>query len=281
MVSKVLSIVIVSYNSLESLIPCIDSILQNPPKCTYEIITSDNNSNDGTLEVLQKNYGNKVILLENNENLGFGKANNKAFLISNGEIIAFLNSDTVVFENSLDKLVSFLMENNEIGAVGPKIINSDGSFQPQCKRGRVTLMSIWGYLLKLYKIFPKIRKFGEYLLTYKSEDEVSDVASVSGACLLVRRDVFEKARMFDERYFLHFEDLDLCYTIRNLGYRIVYYPYSKVMHIKGQSSSRKTKYYFLDSFEKFYLKYLIKSYPLFVSWIVLLAVRIYKKAIRL
>ncbi len=281
MANKILSIIIVSYNSLESIVPCIDSIFQNLPSCDYEIIIVDNNSKDGTLEVLQKRYGNKIILLRNDANLGFAKANNKAFLISKGKILAFLNSDTIIFENSLNELVNFIMGNSDVGVVGPKIINFDSSFQPQCRRGRVTLMSIWGYLFKLYKVFPKIRKFGEYLLTYKNENEISDVSSVSGACLLIKREIFERAGMFDEQYFLHFEDLDLCYTVQKLGYRIVYYPFSKVMHIKGRSSNYKTKYYFLDSFEKFYLKYLMKSYPSIINKLVLLIIKTYKKVIQL
>jgi GT2 family glycosyltransferase len=279
--NKILSIIIVNYNSLESIIPCIDSIFRNPPSCAYEIIIVDNNSKDNTLEVLEKSYGNRIILVRNDANLGFAKANNRAFLISKGKILAFLNSDTIIFENSLSELVNFLMGNSDVGIVGPKIINSDGSFQPQCKRGEVTLMSICGYLFKLYKVFPKVKGFGEYLLTYKNEKEISDISSVSGACLLVQRDIFERTGMFDERYFLHFEDLDLCYSVKKLGYRVVYYPFSKVMHVKGQSINYKTKYYFLDSFEKFYLKYLMKSYPSIINRLVLLIIKIYKEAIQL
>lgn len=273
-----LSIIIISFNTKEFTLQCIKSILLNPLSVNFEIVVVDNNSEDGTVYALEKEFRDIDLLriIKMPQNLGFSKANNIGVKFSKGNFLLFLNSDTLIVDNSIDKLLDFIKSDEKIGIVGPKLINPDGSFQPQSKRGIPTLSASFLYFLKLYKIFPKSKIFGEYLQTYKDENSISEVPCISGSCMLVKKSIFEKVSGFDERYFLHFEDIDLCLKFSKAGYKIYYYPHAKVIHFKGKSSVDSHKMvnkYFLESFEKFYIKNLKDNYPKFLN---LLFLKFYK-----
>ncbi len=269
--NKDLSIIIVSYNSRQCIVPCIDSIFQNLPSCDYEIIIVDNNSGDGTIEMVREIFP-EVHLIKNNYNAGFAKSNNQAINLAKGKYILLLNPDTIVLESSIDNMFSFMEKNNEVGIVGPMIINADGTFQPQCKRGFPTPSSVFSYFLGLHKIFPKNKTFGKYLLTYLDQNELNEIDSVSGACMFVRRQVFKEVGLLDEDYFMFGEDLDLCFRAKQEGWKVCYLPASKIVHFGGHggTSSRpfKTTYDFFKSAYIFYKKNLSHKYHFLFNFII-------------
>jgi len=269
--NRILSIIIVNYNSLEYLVHCIESIFQNPPNFDYEIIIVDNASTDDSIKKLKLDYSHLKVIL-NTENKGFAYANNQAINLAEGKYIMLLNPDTLVLESSIDNMFSFMEKNNEVGIVGPMIINADGTFQPQCKRGFPTPSSVLSYFLCLHKIFPKNKTFGKYLLTYLDQNELNEVDSVSGACMFVRRQVFKEVGLLDEDYFMFGEDIDLCFRAKQKGWKICYFPVSKIVHLGGHggtfSRPFKTTYNFFKSAHLYYKKNLSHKYNFLFNFII-------------
>ena len=275
MTSKELTIISVSYNAFEYTDKWIASILEHPTHCSFEIIIVDNGSSKETLDKIKKiiiSVGKKLDLklITCSTNLGFAKANNIAFSNSNGKFILFMNNDTLLAKDSIDKLLAILNLDKSIGIAGPKLLNQDLTFQPQCKRGIPTIWNSFCYILKLYILFPKSIIFGQYLQTYIDENEIADVPAISGACMMIRRDIFRLAGGFDERYFMYFEDIDLCMRVKEIGFRVVYYPKSEIIHYKSRSSSggAKSKKYFYDSMLNFYEKNLEFNYNKVINLLV-------------
>lgn len=212
-----LSIIIVSYNNLQLLENCLNSVYENIGNTiTYEIIVVDNNSQDGTLKMLQEKFpGVKVI--DNQENFGFAKANNQGMKIAKGRYFLLLNNDTFVFRDSLEKMISFLDQNKTAGAASPKLLNADGKTTQI--QGSSANKKIW------LKTTPQ------------------SVTFISGAAFMIRRLAYEKIGGLDEKFFFYNEDLDWCLRLRKAGWEIYYYPLSTVIHYGGKSSvliKRKT-----------------------------------------
>ena len=232
---KKLSIVIVSYNVKDYLMQCIRSIYRsNLDKNLYEIIVVDNDSHDGSIDFLESKF-NKILIHKNNSNLGFSKAVNIGLKLAQGEYICILNPDIIIEQNTFDTLLDFCEKENNVGAVGPKIINVDGTIQHSCKRSFPTPLNAIPRLLGLDRLFPKSKLFGQYNLTYVNTDKIQSVEVISGAFMLIRRDILEHIGGFDERFFMFGEDIDLCYRIKELGYNIYYNPNTEIIHYKGES----------------------------------------------
>ncbi|OGW15610.1 MAG: hypothetical protein A2035_02740 [Nitrospirae bacterium GWA2_42_11] len=243
---KYLSIVIVTFNAIKHINDCLESIYKTAPLPLIEIIVSDNNSTDGTVEFIKHKYP-AVKLVENRCNLGFGPANNRGANRSSGRYILFLNDDTIVCDNALAKMISFMDDNNNIGAMGPKLLNPDYSLQPSMSR----YPSIWRnivyallpktYLLNNEKVRNLLSKFSpqENLGRYGSHNKVCDTDFPKGACLLVRRSVIEQVGLFDENIFFFSEEAELCYRIKKAGWRVVFYPHAEIIHIGGSTSGRE------------------------------------------
>lgn len=243
---KDLSIVIVTTNAIKHIANCLDSISRTTPPPSVEIIVSDNNSTDGTVELI-KNKFTGVKLIENRRNLGFGPANNRGAEQSSGRYILFLNDDTIVLEGSLTKLIKFMDDNQDIGALGPKLLNPDYSLQPSMSR----YPSIWRDIV--YALFPKtyllnnekVRRFlgrfssGENLGRYGNHDKVCDTDFPKGACLLVRRSAIEQTGLFDENIFFFSEEAELCFRIKKKGWRVVFYPAAEIIHIGGSTTGKE------------------------------------------
>lgn len=267
-----LSIIIVNFNSKDYLEKCLKSIFYES-RCSlnFEVIVVDNASTDDSINMLRTDYPFVKVLL-NSENRGFAFANNQAINLSKGKFIMLLNPDTTVLENSIDNMFSFMEKNNEVGIVGPMIINADGTFQPQCKRGFPTPSSALSYFLGLHNIFPKSKIFGKYLLTYLDQSELNEVDSVSGACMFVRKQVFKEVGLLDQDYFMFGEDIDLCFRAKQKGWKVYYLPASKIVHCGGHggTASRpfKTTYYFFKSAYIFYKKNLSHEYHFLFNFII-------------
>ncbi|TAL69738.1 MAG: glycosyltransferase [Bacteroidetes bacterium] len=262
MPEKDISVIIVNYNVKEFLYQCLKSVenasvIAGKRGFSIEIIVVDNNSADGSIEYLTPLFP-KVNFIKLNENLGFGKANNIGFKESQGKYLLILNPDTVIEEDNLSRMIDYMKGNPEVGAAGCKVLNSDGSFQLACRRGLPTPWASFTKLFGLQKLFPKVKFFSQYNQTYRSIDETYYIDVLIGAYMFVKREAFEAVGGFDEQYFMYGEDVDLCYSIQRMGWKIAYYHETSIIHYKGEStrkSSIKELYHFYNAMEIFSKKY--------------------------
>ncbi|MGQ9819996.1 MAG: glycosyltransferase [Candidatus Kapaibacteriales bacterium] len=245
--SPILSIIIVNYNSLDYLIQSIASIYSSVVNFDYEIIVIDNNSNDGSLKFLKEHFRN-VILIQLNENLGFGRANNFAFTIAKGKYFLLLNPDTIVEEKTLQTIYDYMVLNPNVGICGCKILNPDGTLQLACRRGFPTPWVAFTKLFGLQSLFPKSQLFGKYNQTFRNPNESYFVDAISGSFMFVRKEVVEQINGFDEDFFMYGEDLDFCYRASLVGWKIAYLHTTSIIHYKGRSTKRSR----IDEVTKFY-----------------------------
>jgi len=234
------------------------------------VIVVDNGSQDGTIELLEDEFPT-VSIVQNEVNAGFTRPMNQALEISIGRYLLQLNPDTEVLLDALDKLAAFMDEHPEVGICGPKVLNRDLTLQKSCRRGESRPLAVLSHFLGLAKIFPEDKRFGEYHLTYKDEDEIHQVAGVAGSCMLIRRDVIDQIGFLDERFFAYQEDADLCFRAREAGWKIFYYPEAQVIHYGGQGGSRvhpyRSIYEWHRSYWLYYRKNLAKDYFFLFNWV--------------
>ncbi len=213
--NKQLSIIIVNFNSGSYAVDCIASIFRQE-NINFEIIVVDNASQDNSIELLRENFSDRIKLIESKENLGFGRANNLAASQACGEYLLLLNPDTVI-ENphALKMMLEQLRNNAEIGLLGPAIDEPRKNKQ----------------VLPRYS-YPSSRSLK---FTDKFKNLPGQIAWLLGACMLIRRSLFEKINGFDPDYFLYGEDADICLKVRVAGYSIAYYDDVEIMHVAGVS----------------------------------------------
>ena len=220
---------------------CLDSIGKASEGLTVETIVVDNNSADGSVDMVREKFPN-VVCIANDANIGFGKANNQGVRRGSGEFFLILNPDTILQEDSLRKLLEFGRAHPDAGAIGCKIINPDGSFAPESRRAFPTPRVAFYRIAGLSKIFPKSARFGRYNMTYLPEDEETEVDALSGSCMLVRSAAIDSldddGRLFDEDFFMYGEDLDACYRLQQKNWKIWYTPRTQIIHFKGESTKK-------------------------------------------
>jgi hypothetical protein len=250
-----ISVIIVNYNVKEFLHQCILTLKESLKNFESEIIVIDNNSVDGSCELIRRNFKD-IILIENKENRGFATACNQGLRLAKGDFLLLLNPDTMVQEDTISAMVDFFWKHPEVGAAGCKILNADGTLQLACRRSFPTPLVALPKMLGLNRLFPKSKFFGRYNLTYLNPDELTEVDAVSGSFLMFRRQVWEEVGGLDEIFFMYGEDLDYCYRIKKAGWKVYYVPYTKAIHYKGESA----KLAGIDSFIAFY-----KSMDVFVK----------------
>lgn len=234
---RALSIIIVNWNTREHLRACLRSIFDHPPNEPFEVWVVDNASSDGSTDMVRQEFP-QVRLIANEENLGYGRANNQALRWAEGEFALVLNSDIEVLPGALQALIDFMRTHPSAHAVGGQLILPSGQIQPSCSE-RLTLWAVFCEQMLLAKAFPRSRLFGGYNLTWWSYDSVREVEQVVGACLLLRRQPNGSFPLFDERYFMYAEDTELCHRIRKAGGRIYYVPEAKFKHHLGASSEQE------------------------------------------
>ena len=258
-----ISICMVSLNCRDVLIDCLDSLRKSDGKVTYEIIMVDNASTDDTLQVTRERYP-EVRIIENDANVGFTIATNQAIRAGSGKYILWLNTDTILEPDSLSKLVEFLEQNPQAGIVGPKVLNADLTFQPQCRRGIPTPVASLSYMLGIDRKLTR-KPFGEYLMRYLPIEETNQVAAVSGCCLLARREVWDRIGPLDEEVFGFGEDIDWCVRAKDAGFEVWYYPGSRIVHLKGKGGVHARPYHKVRGMHQcmwmFYRKHLSAKYP--------------------
>ena len=236
-----LSVIIVSYNSIELLENCLFSVQKAMQTIGGEIIIVDNNSNDGSKESLPSKFpGVKFIF--NNENLGFGKACNRGFKSSSGDHILFLNPDTVLPRTCLKDCISFLKTHEDAGAVGVRMMDDKGKFLKESKRGLPSPSASFYKLFGLTAVFPGSETIAKYYQGHLPENENNPVEVLSGAFMMIKRTVFEKVKGFDETFFMYGEDIDLSLRISQLGYKNYYLGKISITHLKGGSTTYNKKY---------------------------------------
>jgi len=222
-----LSICVLNWNTRELLRECLRAICEDPEAGQWEVLVVDNASTDGSPQMVERCFP-QVHLLVNRENLGFSRGNNLALERARGGYLLLLNSDTRVEPGALGRLVEFMEERQEAGAVGPMLLNADSSVQLSCG----TAPGLWAeflHKLLLHKLFPFF-KLGRW-----NHGSIRQVGWVSGACLLIRRQALEEVGPLDSSIYMCYEDLEWCLRLRRGGWQIFYYPFSRVVHLGGQS----------------------------------------------
>lgn len=237
-----LSVIIVNYNVAYFLEQCLNSCLKAADHARIEILVIDNNSVDGSEEMMREKFP-LIPYIMNKENLGFSKANNQGMRMSKGEYVLLLNPDTVVEELTFRKTIDFMNEHPEAGGLGVRMLDGRGKFLPESKRGLPTPSVAFYKIFGLSALFPKSKLFGKYHLGYLSEFETHEVEILSGAFMLMRKCVLDKIGLLDEAFFMYGEDIDLSYRIILEGYKNYYYPETRIIHYKGESTKKSSVNY--------------------------------------
>jgi N-acetylglucosaminyl-diphospho-decaprenol L-rhamnosyltransferase len=252
-----LSIIIVNWNSKEFLMNCLASVETQTSGVKYEIVVIDSGSFDGCEQMLKESYPH-VLYLQSDSNIGFAKANNVAFRASVGDHVLFLNPDTKLVGPAVSVMMQYLRELPEAGAVGCRLLNSDGSLQTTCVQAFPTIVGQFVNSHALRAIFPRWSIWGTEAL-YGASDRPTKVEAISGACIMLKRRVFEDVGLFSEEYFMYAEDIDLCYKVRQAGYASYYIPEATVLHFGGGSSDKAPSEFAVVMMRKSILQFLNKT----------------------
>ena len=221
-----LAIIIVSFNCREMLHACLEGIH------AWHVIVVDNASSDGTAEMVRAEFP-EVRLIENRQNLGFAAACNQGIAACDHPFVLLLNPDTLVTEGALRGLLDVMETQPNLGACGPRILNSDGTPQASVRRFP-TLRTLVYDELGLSSVFPKL--FKGYRLSSWPLETTREVDQLGGSCLMLRRAALDKIGVLDERFFMYFEEVDLCRRLWDAGWRVLYVYNITIIHAGGQSS---------------------------------------------
>lgn len=234
-----ISVIIVNYNVEFFLEQCLNSVKTALKKIDGEVFIVDNDSIDKSVEMVQEKFP-EFHLIQNKKNVGFSTANNQAIQIAQGEFILLLNPDTVIEEDTLIKTVNFMRSHEKAGGLGVRMVDGKGKFLPESKRGLPTPMVAFYKIFGLSKLFPKSKKFSQYHLGNLSEFEINEVDVLSGAYMLMRKKTLNEVGLLDEAFFMYGEDIDLSYRITKGGYINYYYPETRIIHYKGESTKKSS-----------------------------------------
>ena len=203
----------------------------------------DNNSTDGSKDFFSNRFP-QVKFIWKNTNDGFAKANNEAVKLASGEKVLFLNPDTILPEDCFEKCLQFYKQQNNIGALGIRMIDGSGNFLPESKRGFPSFFTSFCKMTGITALFPHSKIFARYYLGHLPEDKTNEVDVLSGAFMMVDKKVLDLIGSFDEDYFMYAEDIDLSYRIQKTGYKNYYFANSTIIHFKGESTQKETLQYF-------------------------------------
>ena len=239
-----LSIVIVNYNVEFFLEQCLYSVRRSLQGIDGEVFVVDNNSVDGSLKMLASKFP-EVKVIANKENVGFSRANNQAIRVSTGEYVLLLNPDTVVEDDTFAKCIAFMDSHPDAGGLGVKMVDGKGNFLPESKRGLPTPAAAFYKMFGIAKLFPHSKRFAHYYLGHLSNEETNEVEILAGAFMLMRRETLDKVGLLDETFFMYGEDIDLSYRITQGGYKNYYFPETRIIHYKGESTKKTSVNYVL------------------------------------
>lgn len=240
MVHKSLSIIIVSYNTKELTLEALASVFVSTQELKLDVIIVDNNSTDGSVAAIRKQFGKRVELIENTENVGFAKANNQGLAIAKGEYLLLLNSDVIVHAQALDHMVSALEKNHLFGVISCMLVNKDGTYQPQGGALPNLFNIAWWWLWPFPGTPPLIAAYQD---RREPKGEVLvERGWVGGTAMMMRREAYKRMGGLDEQIFMYAEDIDYCIRVHHDGYRIGILPTAFITHLGSASgSSQKAK----------------------------------------
>ena len=273
-----LSIIILNYNVKDLLLKCLESAFRNKSQ-NWQVIVVDNASEDGSVEAVKEKYkvaetsseilrfaqnDNVVELIENKENLGFSAGNNVGVKKAKAPVILFLNPDTVVVDDAIQKTYKYLMSNPDIGAITCRVELPDGRLDYSSHRGFPTPWNAFCYFSGLSKIFPHSPLFSGYTASCLDTTKIHEIDCLTGAFLMVRKIAGEQIDWWDTDYFWNGEDIEFCYSLKEKGWKIFFYPEVKIIHYKGSSSKQqksKAISHGVSAMRIFYMKHYYNKYP--------------------
>lgn len=292
-----IAVIIVNWKVRALLEKCLDSIIENTEGYQVNIYVVDNDSHDGTSEMIMMEY-QEVKMIALPRNIGFAAANNLALKQAKAKNYILLNPDTEIMPGFFSTIINYFNQHPQIGIVGPKILNSDGSLQLSVRRSpdllsqTLTLLKLQNilsseralekYVVKIFiPLFSRIRKFfvGNKILPYYLAKDFDynreqSVEQIMGAAMVIRPEVFDKIGYFDERFFIWFEEVDFCRRARQAGFTIQYLPTAKILHQGGASFSKRNAIRKQFIFNKSLLYYFLKHKPIWQGLIILLLIPI-------
>jgi len=221
---------------IQNLLLQLQYVYSNTRNIQFEVIVIDNASSDGSAEMVRAEFP-QVILMVNTKNIGFAPANNKGLLVARGRYALLLNSDTVVLGDAIEKAVCFADANVQAAVIGCRVLNPDMSLQPTC----FMYPSILNLLLSssyLYKLFPGSRFFGRERMSWWDRNDVREIEVATGCFMLVRREAINTVGLMDERFFMYAEETDWCYRFKRAGYKLMFTPDVKIIHLGAASSNQ-------------------------------------------
>jgi len=261
------SIILVNFNGEDVLVDCLGSLEKFVPNHNSEIIVVDNNSQDNSINIIESKFPD-VKLIKLPQNLGFGAGNNAGAREAKGNFLFLLNTDTIVTSNFLPHLLELMSSNSEVGVIGPKLVFPDGKFQISFS----PKISFVGEIKakKMHKISYKENKLN---LIEKNFQSIKVVDIVVGAAFFIRKDLFDLLGGFDERFFMYFEESDLCKRVRDKGYQVLYTPHISIIHVRGHSVKklsgkmsleyRRSQIYYYDKHCQLWEIFCLRTYLLF------------------
>lgn len=277
-----LGVIILNWNTRDLLCNCLGSIFASRGPLAFEVCVVDNASTDGSAEMVRADY-QQVRLLQSRENRGYAAGNNlglRAFGFGTGRsdsprYALLLNPDTVVPATGLGGLVAYMDAHANCGAAGPRLLLPSGELDLACRRSLAFDAFIYR-MLGLSRLFPRSRRFGQYNLTYLSPDVETEVGSVVGACMIVRREAIAQAGLLDEAFFMYGEDLDWASAIHQAGWEVRYNPGVTVVHVKRAASrqSHRAQIAFHEAMLYFYRKHYAAGTPALLGWLVVFAIQL-------
>jgi len=255
----ILSVILVNYNNGTAIASCLSTIFRylSPRSGEYEVLVVDNSSTDNSRQLLHEGFPG-LNLIENPKNVGFSRAVNQAFRRSRGKYILLLNPDMTVLPESVNKMTGFMDDHPQVGLLLPKLLNPDGTLQLSC-RTFYDFPILFFRKTPLGKMFPNHRVIRRHLMMDWNHEKAREVDWGLGACMLLRRAAISGNDLLDERFFLYFEDVDLCFRLKKEGWKVIYYPEAVMVHAHMRHSSRgwisRAKWEHLKSLIKFFGKH--------------------------
>ncbi|MCP4970808.1 MAG: glycosyltransferase family 2 protein [Arcobacter sp.] len=233
------SIIIVNFGNIDFVQNCLDSLITNTKKVSYEIICVNNLVKESDTNILREEYNAKcnIQFINNETNLGFAAANNQALKIANGKYLLLLNNDTIFIENSIKKIFDYVETQNQKLIVGCKLLNEDKSHQISIGKFD-SLTYLFSTNFFLYKLFPHSKRLNKYYLNYLKFSEPTIVDFVKGAFLFISKDNMEKLKGFDESFYFYGEETDLCFRFAKIGGEVVYFPNTSIIHLGGATTDK-------------------------------------------
>lgn len=284
------SFIIVNYNTKDLLRDCVNNLLWLAIKnYEKEIIVVDNGSKDGSADMVDQEFSDKVILIRN-ENKGLSHGHNRGLEKSTGDVLVYLGTDAYPKPEAMEKILEYLKDNPDTGVLTPKLILRDGSLDMDAHRGRLDPWVALTHWSGLGKIFPKSKLFNKYYLGYKDFNQPHEIDVCISHFMVIPRKVHDDIGIWDENYFLYGEDLDICYRAQKAGYKVIYLGNVEVLHYKGagvgrkstsdlQNASRSDKKHLKSirrettkAMKYYYNKHLAKGYPFLLNWLVYLGI---------